>query len=99
MSKTLKYGLIGVAVDLGALLALFLYALVFAAFNYNGRCGLGGLLGTTPCNFLHYAMETTIFTAFILADWLSIPLSLLLLASPPLGGIIIGRKVDNQSPR
>lgn len=37
--------------------------------------------------------------AFVSVYWLTVPLSILLLAAPPVAGIIIGRKVDKQPLR
>ncbi|HEV2859421.1 MAG TPA: hypothetical protein VGX48_00285 [Pyrinomonadaceae bacterium] len=91
MSKTFKYALYGLLVDLCVLLAVLLFSVVMVARDYRGRCFSLMIMGGSPapsCTFGQYmarAVEFIVVIGFLLAveSWyVSVPV---LLAAPALG--------------
>jgi hypothetical protein len=92
-TKARKYFLVGLLVDGLLLLAGIIVIMLFAAANYDGKCGLGLIFGSGrhPCSKSEYVWETTVLlvaVAVVYGWWLLLPL----LALPPLAGYLVGRK-------
>lgn len=91
MANAWRYALIGVLVDCGLLMLTLLLIVGMAVVHYDGKCGLGIILGggRHECSLLEYVWETLLLLGFVIIFELWRRL-LLVLAAPPFVGFLLG---------